>query len=183
MKPGLPSAAGIVAFWRAAGYERWYKADERFDRLVKLRLGRAHTAAAAGELDDWMARPVGALALILLLDQAPRNLFRGTPRAFATDPIALAAADRALEQKFDRSIAPPMRQFFYLPFMHAEDVGAQERCLALMQAAGDADNIRYAQIHLDIIRRFGRFPHRNAILGRAPRAEEQRYLEEGGFRG
>ena len=183
MTAPLPNPAEVVAFWRASGPSRWYKASPMFDRLVKMRLGAAHEAAARGELADWAANPVGSLALLILLDQAPRNIFRGTPRAFATDATALAIADRALKQKFDRSIAPPMRQFFYLPFMHAEDVAAQERCLALMAAHGGAENLRYAEIHRDVIARFGRFPHRNAILGRTPRPEEEKFLAEGGFRG
>ncbi len=183
MTAPLPTANEVVAFWRAAGPSRWYKADPMFDRLVRLRLGAAHEAAARGELAEWAATPAGTLALLILLDQAPRNIFRGTPRAFATDAVALALAENALQRKFDRTFGAPMRQFFYLPFMHSEALADQERCVELMRAYGGAENLRYAEIHLDVIKRFGRFPHRNAILGRPPRAEEEKFLADGGFRG
>jgi uncharacterized protein (DUF924 family) len=173
----------VVAFWRAAGPSRWYKADPMFDRLVRLRLGAAYEAAARGELGDWAASPVGALALLILLDQAPRNIFRGTPRAFATDAAALAVADTAIQRKFDRTFGQPLRQFFYLPFMHSEQLADQERCVALMAAHGGPENLRYAEIHRDVIARFGRFPHRNPILGRTPRPDEEKFLADGGFRG
>ena len=127
--------------------------------------------------------PEGALALLILLDQFPRNMFRGAARAFATDPLARAIAAGALLKGFDAQVPPEMRGFFYLPFMHSEDLADQERCVALYQAAGDADGLKWAQEHADIIRRFGRFPHRNAVLGRASTPEEQAFLDSGGFAG
>jgi uncharacterized protein (DUF924 family) len=178
-----PAALGVVGFWRAAGYARWFASDPLFDALVRLRLGRLRDRAAAGALDGWIASPQGALALIILLDQAPRNLFRGTPQAFATDALALTAAEEAIALGHDARVAAPMRSFFYLPFEHAEDLACQRRCVALFRALGDAEGLRYAEIHRDVVERFGRFPHRNAILGRPSLPEEERFLAEGGFAG
>lgn len=127
--------------------------------------------------------PDGALALVILLDQAPRNLFRGDPRAFSTDSLALSVAEAALGRGFDRRVGRAMRSFFYLPFEHAEDSAAQSRCLDLFAAMNDREGLRYAEIHADVIARFGRFPHRNAILGRASTAAERTFLASGGFAG
>lgn len=154
-----------------------------FDALVRARLGRLHEAAASGALDHWGATPEGALALLILLDQAPRNIFRGTPRAFATDPLALAIAEVAVDRGLDRRVPKTMRWFFYLPFEHAENPAAQARCVALFEAMNEPDGLRYARIHADVIDRFGRFPHRNAILGRSSTEDERRFLAEGGFSG
>jgi uncharacterized protein (DUF924 family) len=123
------------------------------------------------------------VALILLLDQIPRNIYRGTAHAFATDPLAQAIADRAVSAGHDSATAMPLRVFFYLPFEHAEDFAQQARCVALMEATGDEGYAKYARVHRDIIARFGRFPHRNAALGRVTTAEEQQFLDAGGFRG
>lgn len=183
----LPAPADILSFWRSAGRERWFGGGTDFDEQVKDALGPAQEAAAAGRLDGWGESADGALALLLLLDQAPRNLFRGTPRAFATDGAALALAERSIARGFDADprfgLPDNLRTFFYLPLMHAEDAGCQARCVALYEALGDADSLAFARIHKDIIDRFGRFPHRNPILGRAMTAEEQAYLDEGGFTG
>jgi len=180
-------AAAILAWWRAAGREQWFGGGPAFDAAVRERLLSEHLEAAAGALDPWAATPEGALALVILLDQVPRNVFRGTPRAFASDAQALAVAEAALAHGFDRApevLAPPsLRGFLYLPFMHAEDASHQQRCVDLYRAAGDADGLDYALIHQQAIARFGRFPHRNPILGRAMTAEEQAYLDAGGFRG
>lgn len=179
-----PAAAlAIVAFWRAAGYGRWFAKSDMFDALVRMRLARAHDAAAAGRLDHWDETPAGALALLILLDQAPRNLFRGGTRAFATDPLAVAVAEAAIARGFDARVTREMRMFFYLPFEHAEDAGLQARCVALFRAHGDADLLRYAEIHAEIIERFGRFPHRNPVLGRDTTKAESGFLEAGGFAG
>jgi uncharacterized protein (DUF924 family) len=179
----IAAAKDVIAFWRDAGPDRWFKPDADFDRQTRERFLETHEAAAAGQLDEWQQTAEGTLALLILLDQFPRNMFRGTPRAFATDPKALQIADRAIESGHDRNVDAPMRSFFYLPFMHSEKLADQERCLVLYQELGNAEALKYAELHLDAIRRFGRFPHRNEILGRASTPEEIAYLDGGGFRG
>ena len=184
----LPSPDDIVAFWRAAGPDRWFTSDPAFDREVRDALLPAFedaVARGAGEslLPDYEATAEGSLALVLLLDQVPRNVFRGTPRAFATDAAARLVADRACVAGFDRKLGPLLRGFLYLPGMHAEDLPAQERAVAHYEALGDAEQLRYAIIHRDIIARFGRFPHRNPLLGRTMTAEEAKFLADGGFSG
>jgi uncharacterized protein (DUF924 family) len=173
----------VLSFWREAGPDRWYQADPGFDALVRARFQAVHEAAAAGKLSDWEQTPAGALALVIVLDQFPRNMFRGSARAFATDRLALAVADRAIARGFDREFPMPERIFFYLPFEHSESLADQERSVALCQATGDADAIKWAQLHLDVIRRFGRFPHRNEMLGRGSTPAEIAFLKGGGFRG
>jgi uncharacterized protein (DUF924 family) len=172
----------VLSFWREAGPGRWYDADPEFDALIRARFLATHKAAAAGKLAAGERTPEGALALLIALDQFPRNMFRGAARAFAADPLALAAAKRAIERGFDRAFPMPERNFFHLPFEHSENLADQERNLALCQAAGDADAIKWAKLHHDVIRRFGRFPHRNEVLGRASTPEEIAFLEAGGFR-
>jgi len=179
----LPTPADVTAFWRTAGPAKWFRKDTAFDQEITTRFLASHEAAAAGRLSDWEATPEGALALLILLDQLPRNMFRDSARAFATDPLARAVADRAIARGFDDSVASGERQFFYLPFEHSENLADQERSLALWRRVGDRKVDRYAEIHADIIRRFGRFPHRNAILGRATTPEEQVFLDAGGFAG
>lgn len=178
-----PDPRRIVAFWRAAGTGRWFRRDDAFDTLVRLRLGRAQALAAQGMLDGMAATPVGTLALLILLDQAPRNLFRNSARAFATDPDARLVARAALEAGFDQRVPKAMRGFFYLPFMHSEDPADQELCVALYEVLGEPNSLAYARIHAEIIERFGRFPHRNPVLGRTTTAAERRFLAEGGFAG
>ena len=180
----LATPEEVVAFWREAGPERWFTTDEAFDRACRDRFMLTYEAAARGDLNEWELTPEGALAVVLLLDQFPRNMFRGTRRAYATDPAALMAADRAIERGRDREVDPALRRFFYLPFMHSEELRDQERSVALNTALGGDDVIEWAHHHRDIVARFGRFPHRNAILGRESTAEEQAYLaEEGAFGG
>ena len=179
----LPTAADIVAFWREAGPERWFEKNEAFDAEITRRFLPVHEAAAAGKLDGWQDTPEGAFALLILLDQFPRNMFRGSPRAFATDAQAVAIAERAIAKGFDEAYQPPEKRFFYMPFMHSEGLADQERCIELCAAANDADGVKYAEIHRDIIRDFGRFPHRNPVLGRDTTAQEQAFLNEGGFSG
>lgn len=174
--------ADVLAFWRAAGPQQWFRKNESFDDEFRARFLGAHEAAAAGRLDGWLADADGALALVLLLDQFPRNAFRGTLRMYATDAAARAAATSAVEQGFDRVVAPELRGFFYLPFMHSEQLADLERCVALSEPLG-GDTLRYARHHREIVRRFGRFPHRNAILGRPDTPEEERFLADGGFGG
>jgi uncharacterized protein (DUF924 family) len=182
MHPPLPSPEDVIGFWRAAGPRKWFRKDADFDREITARFLAAHEAAAAGRLSDWQAAPDGALALLLLLDQFPRNMFRSNARAFATDALARAVAERAIAHGFDAAAPGPERIFFYLPFMHSENPADQERSLALARQA-DGGNEKYARIHADIIARFGRFPHRNAVLGRTTTPQEQAFLDAGGFAG
>ena len=178
-----PSAADIVAFWREAGPEKWFAKDEAFDAEITRRFLSVHEAAAAGELGAWEATPEGVYALLILLDQFPRNMFRESPRAFATDARALAIAEHAIARGFDQAYEAPEKRFFYMPFMHSEALADQERCIALCAAAEDPEGLKYAEIHHDIIRNFGRFPHRNPVLGRPTTAPEKAFLAEGGFSG
>ncbi len=179
----MMTPADITQFWTAAGPAAWFKKDSAFDETLRTRFEAAHHAAARGEYAAWEPTAEGALALLLLLDQIPRNIYRGSAHAFATDPLAQALADRAVNSGHDRATAMPLRIFFYLPFEHAENLSAQARCVALMEATGDAEFVRYAILHRDIIARFGRFPHRNAALGRTTTPEEQAFLDAGGFAG
>jgi uncharacterized protein (DUF924 family) len=173
----------ILAFWRAAGPDKWFEPDDVFDDEIRAQFVPTYEAAARGALDHWQESADGALALLVLLDQFPRNLFRGEARAYATDARARAIADRAVDRAIDREFPTEERQFFYLPFMHSEDLADQERCVALYCNSDDAQGLRHAEIHADIIRRFGRFPHRNRALGRATTPEEQGFLDSGGFSG
>jgi uncharacterized protein (DUF924 family) len=174
--------ADVVTFWRAVGPKRWFEKDAALDDEVRRRFLSVHEAAAAGKLTEWEQSAEGTLALLILLDQFPRNMFRGQARAFATDPLARAVAGRAILNGFDGAF-PDMSTFFYLPFMHSEDLADQQRALAFYRVHGDAESLKYAESHADIIRRFGRFPHRNAVLGRVTTPEEQAFLDGGGFAG
>jgi uncharacterized protein (DUF924 family) len=173
----------ILGFWTNAGPGRWFRKAYAFDEAIRLKFEPVHHRAARGEYDAWAATAEGALALLILLDQFPRNLFRESAHAFATDPKARAIAAKAIEAGFDREVAPALRGFFYLPFEHSETLADQDYSLALCAETGDPDQIKWATIHRDIIARFGRFPHRNAALARATTAEEQEFLDEGGFAG
>ena len=173
----------VLAFWRAAGHEKWFEKDTAFDDEVRSRFLETYAAAAAGKLSDWEQTAEGALALAIVLDQFPRNMFRGDARTYAADPLARAVAERAVARGFDRQVPAPEWQFFYLPFEHSESLADQERCCELFRSTGDADLLQWAQSHADIIRRFGRFPHRNAVLRRATTPEEQAFLDGGGFKG
>jgi uncharacterized protein (DUF924 family) len=178
----LPNAADIVDFWRDAGPKRWFAKDAQFDADFKARFEAAHHAAAARALDHWAEDAEGALALLVLLDQFPRNAWRGNPHAFATDGLARAMASAAIAAGLDQHHEPGLRAFFYIPFMHSEALADQERSVAL-NAALDPETQRYARHHRGIIERFGRFPHRNRLLGRESSAEELRFIEDGGFSG
>jgi uncharacterized protein (DUF924 family) len=172
----------VVRFWSEAGPRRWFKRDDAFDAEFRDRFLAAHEAAAAGGWMDWRDTAEGALALVLLLDQFPRNAFRGSARVYATDALARDVADAAIHAGFDRQVDGELRQFFYLPFMHSEDLADLQRCVRLNEAVG-GEPLRYARHHCGIVARFGRFPHRNALLGRASTPEEERFLAEGGFSG
>jgi uncharacterized protein (DUF924 family) len=182
MDESLPDAADVVRFWRDAGPSRWFRRDDAFDAEFRERFLPAHEAAAVGRLDAWSETAEGALALVLLLDQFPRNAFRGTPRVYATDARARDVADAAVARGLDQQVDLELRQFLLLPFMHSEDLRDLERCVALNSEAG-GEPLRWARHHHDVVARFGRFPHRNAVLGRASTPEEERFLAEGGFSG
>jgi uncharacterized protein (DUF924 family) len=182
-KDGPIGPLDVLAFWRSAGPDKWFEKDAAFDAEVAARFAGLWHTAAEGGLAPWEDTPEGALALVIVLDQFPRNMFRGEARTYATDAAARSVADRALARGFDQQVARPERQFFYLPFMHSEHRADQERCVALARGYGDDEFTRYAEDHADIVRRFGRFPHRNAALRRATSAEEQAFLDGGGFAG
>ena len=173
--------ADILAFWRDAGPDRWYAGDDAFDAEMRRRYLGLWRKAAAGELSSWEASDDGALALVIMLDQFPRNMFRGDAKTYASDALAREVARRAVERGVDARIDPALREFLYLPFMHSEHLADQMRCIELSRKAGLAESVKWAEHHADIIRRFGRFPHRNRMLGRATTPEEQAFLDEGGF--
>jgi uncharacterized protein (DUF924 family) len=175
-------AQSVLTFWREAGPGEWFAQKPEFDRAFRDRFLRLHEAAARGELDGWAGTADGALALVVLLDQFPRNAFRGTARMYATDAAALRIADAVIAKGFDQAVASELRLFIYLPYAHSETVAHQYKSVLLNEQLGEP-SASHARRHRDIIVRFGRFPHRNPILGRAMTAEEQRYLDEGGFKG
>ncbi|GGB38978.1 hypothetical protein GCM10011316_08760 [Roseibium aquae] len=177
----LPSDIDVLDFWWRAGSAKWFQQDDAFDDLCRERFGPAVDAALEGKLDHWTQSPSGALALILLLDQLTRNIHRGTPDAFAGDALALKIADQAIAAGYDRAFPPDVRVFFYLPFEHAEDMAAQERAVDLCRALDHTQYYHFALVHMDVIRRFGRFPHRNKVLGRTPTPAEEAYLADNGF--
>jgi uncharacterized protein (DUF924 family) len=178
----------VLDFWFGAepGAMRaaWFEKNDAFDAQCRAILGPLAARAATGELDSWLDTEEGSLALIVLLDQAPRNLHRGTPSAFATDPAALKAARATIAKGFDRALGAVERVFVYLPFEHAEDLAAQDEACALMRALPEASwkarIVDYADKHRDVIARFGRFPHRNAVLGRDSTQAEKTYLSQPG---
>lgn len=172
----------VLAFWRDAGYQRWFGSDEHFDRVFRDHFLGAHMAAARRELDAWLDDAPGCLALLLLLDQFPRNAFRGTAHMYATDPLARFVARHMIESGFDATFNRDMRVFCYLPFEHSEDMSDQHTSLALLRPLGEP-YAGYAKIHFDTVERFHRFPHRNRELGRETTPEEQAFLDGGGFSG
>ena len=173
----------ILTFWKNAGPSQWYADKPAFDEAIRLRFEPVHHAAARGEYDGWAVTPEGALALLILLDQVPRNIYRKSAHAFATDPKARAIARTAAENGWPAKVEPEMRQFMLLPFEHSEDLADQDHGLALAEQLGDPEMLKWHRIHRDIIVRFGRFPHRNPMLGRTTTAEERAFLEGGGFGG
>jgi uncharacterized protein (DUF924 family) len=162
----------------------WFKKQPEFDAELQHQFFKDYQQAAAGYLDDWINLPTTCLALILLLDQFPRNMFRGTPDAFATDWEALSVAKHAVAQGYDHDLLPVQRWFIYLPFEHSENLADQHQCVKLFQQLSDdpdsAIAIESALQHLNIIERFGRFPHRNNILGRVSTPEEEEFLQQPG---
>ena len=177
----LITISSVVAFWKEAGPDKWYAKEEAFDREFRDAFHDLHWAAARRELDGWMETAEGALALMILLDQYPRNSFRGTAHQFATDALALSFARQAWDRGWPQSFEPDLRQFFMTPFEHSERLADQDEAVRL--AADMPEVLKFAHIHRDIIVRFGRFPHRNGAMGRATTGEEQAFLDEGGFSG
>lgn len=175
----------IERFWFADDMRQaWFRSTPTLDAEIRERFHDVWQHAARGELDDWADTPEGALALVVVLDQFPLNMFRDVPEAFSTEAAALAVARRAVDTGFDQALSPERRAFLYMPFMHSEDLADQERAVALFEAARLSDNLRFARHHREIIRRFGRFPHRNGILGRQSTPEEIAYLaSKEAFRG
>lgn len=162
----------------------WFIKNPAFDDLVRENLGDLYHQASSDLLDDWQREPLGSLALIILLDQVPRNIFRQTPQAFATDPKALTIAKQAIAQNFDQHLLTVQRLFLYIPFEHSENLDDQRRSLQLFSRLSDEPDaqsyIDYAQRHFDVIEQFGRFPHRNQILGRTSTPAEQAFLQQPG---
>lgn len=177
------SPEDIINFWREAGPKKWWRKDDGFDAAIAERFGQTHKAASEGTLDHWADKSLSMLALILLLDQFTRNLNRDSADAFSQDSKGLALAKQAVAKGQDQDMPEDLRSFCYLPFMHSETLADQEACLALMKAHGGEDNIKAAREHRDIIAKFGRFPHRNPVLGRKMTPQEQAFLDAGGFKG
>jgi|SRR5690606_4361130 len=176
----MATADEVVRFWREAGPGAWFNGGEAFDRQCEARFLQLHHIAARGELEPWLDDAEGALALMILLDQIPRNVFRGSGHAYATDGLARAYASRALAAGHDAKVEPALRAFFYLPYEHSEDPADQRLAVELFGALGDAQYLDYAVAHEEVIARFGRFPHRNRALGRVSTPEEQAWLDAGG---
>jgi uncharacterized protein (DUF924 family) len=179
--PATPN--DILHFWRTAGPQKWFKKDARFDEAIRLKFEPVHHAAARGEYDGWAGTPDGALALVILLDQFPRNLYRGSAHAFATDGKARAAARAAVASGFHLQVERELAGFFVLPFEHSEHLADQDAGVAAAEQIGDAEVTKWCRLHRDIIARFGRFPHRNPALGRTTTPEEQAFLDDDGFSG
>jgi uncharacterized protein (DUF924 family) len=175
--------ADLLAFWRAAGEKGlWFEKNEDFDRAFRQGYMELHFRAAAREFDGWMADAEGALALLILTDQFPRNAFRGTPHMYATDVLALHYAREAQRLGHMEKVAPDLRSFFILPFMHSEELADQDLCVLLAEDLPEATR-HHAAEHRRIIHVYGRFPHRNALLLRESTAEETDFLQQGGFAG
>jgi uncharacterized protein (DUF924 family) len=174
----------IIGFWLTQDESRYFEADAAFDDLLRQWFGAVHQRALDGMLSDWEESQEGRLALILLLDQMSRNIHRGTPKMFAGDAKALVLANRAIEAGDDAACGDPeVTRWYYMPFMHSEKLSDQDRCVRLCREAGLEETLPFAIEHRNIIARFGRFPHRNAILGRRMGAAEQAFLDGGGFSG
>lgn len=182
LKAHLSAPDAVAAFWKPLGHAVWFGKDPVFDQKFRQAFMAEHGAAARGELMPWLGTPDGALSLIVLLDQYPRNSFRGTPRMYATDALARIVADAALQLGHDQAFDPSLRGFFYLPFAHSEDMQDQERSVALCADLPEPGP-SHSRGHRDTVARFGRFPHRNPILGRETTPEEAAWLKAGGFAG
>ncbi|MGC8203467.1 DUF924 family protein [Aliiroseovarius sp. PTFE2010] len=181
----MADSAEILSFWLdEVGPEGWYNPPDSLDAEIRDRFGAAYEQASDGAYSLWLTYASGALAYVILLDQFPRNMFRGQSKAFAADGIARTAAKAAIAKGWDLKIDAPARQFFYLPLMHSENLTDQDRCVRLVYerlADMGEENLRHARAHREVIRQFGRFPFRNDALGRPTTAEERRFLDEGGY--
>ncbi|MBD3677018.1 MAG: DUF924 domain-containing protein [Rhodobacteraceae bacterium] len=175
----------ILTYWLdEIGPQGWYKGGDDLDQEIRDKFQQAWEQAQEGAFSLWLTYPSGVLAYLILMDQFPRNMFRGTARAFSSDRVAVAAAKAAVQKGWDMKIDEPARQFFYLPLMHSENLGDQDRCVRLMKtrmADTGADNLLHARAHREVIRMFGRFPYRNEALGRATKPTETEFLEGGGY--
>lgn len=181
MMGGIADPERVVAFWAEIGPKGWFERNAKVDRQISERFADSLDAAADGDLNGWLDQANSALALILVLDQFPRNMFRGSARAFAYDAMAVEAAEAAIAAGHDRTTDMPHRQFFYLPFMHSEILEHQDRCVSLNEAIDNESGVKFALIHREAIDKFGRFPHRNHVLGRVTTLAEAEYLASGGF--
>lgn len=169
----------VIDFWFEDGSEeKWFQPPPEFDAEIVERFGATYEDAAAERLAAWEATPEGALALIIVLDQFSRNMFRDSPKAFAADPLACAVTERAIEKGHDMAVPEDRRIFFYMPLEHAEDLALQDRCVALVkERCPRGQYVDFAERHRAVIARFGRFPHRNEVLGRESTPEEIEYLD------
>ena len=171
--------AEVLAFWfEELRPEQLFKKDEALDEIVRTRFGALYERLAAHPALDWRETAEGCVAAVIVLDQFPRQLYRDDARAFATDEAARAIASLAIERCFDQVLSPAQRKFLYMPFQHSEDADMQARSVALFATTDDPDTLAYARRHKEVIDRFGRYPHRNAALGRMSTEEEQAYLKE-----
>lgn len=181
----MNSPEDVLSFWLdRVGQAGWYKQSQEQDAEVRDMFGEAWQGACEGRYSMWLTYPSGALAYIILTDQFPRNMFRGSGQAFATDRVALAAAKSAIARRWDMRIDAPARQFFYLPLMHSENLCDQDRCVRLIHdrlPEKGGDNLLHARAHRAVIRQFGRFPYRNEALARASTAHEKAYIAQGGY--
>ncbi len=176
-------AQEILEFWESIGPKGWYEVSDQLDQTIRDRFLGLWEQARAGAFRDWMTNAQSALALIILLDQFPRNMFRGDARSFATDQTAVCLSKRAIAMRLDEQIEGGIRQFFFLPLMHSESVGDQDAAVrAFLTRMPNEENLKHARAHRAVIRSFGRFPYRNEVLGRESSAQERDYLAAGGYR-
>ncbi len=177
------TAQAVLDYWKSIGPDGWFRKDDAVDRDIARRFAESHAKAANREFDAWRDEAASCLALVIMLDQFSRNMFRGDPRTFASDPYALELALHAHRKRFEHSVEPQFAFFLHMPFMHSERIADQQRCVALAHAAGHVGELKAAIEHCHIIRRFGRFPHRNKVLGRHTTPAEADFLAAGGFSG
>lgn len=182
-QPDELTPADVNDFWFGADPKQWFAKSDAFDAEIREKFGEAVEAAGKGELDAWQETPEGALALVILLDQFTRNLNRGDPKTWASDEKAVAIAESAVARGFDMELATEKRRFLYMPYMHSENMEMQRKSIALSERVDSEEFQKYVHHHAGIVERFGRFPHRNAVLGRESTPEEKAYLEDDGFKG
>lgn len=177
------SPKDVLEFWLSLSDEDYFQQSESLDALIRQTFRDAHEAAKKGAYDAWQATPEGTVALVILLDQFSRNIYRQSAAAFAGDEKSLEIAKAAVARGDDMRSSPDMRKWLYLPFMHSENLDDQQTCIRLCERSGFESTQKWARIHSDVIERFGRFPHRNDVLGRKSTLEELRFLDQGGFSG